>query len=245
MLKIAICDDEMIYIDEIKNLVQNILKSDFTFSIDGFSSGEELFDNISSGNSYDIAFLDISMDKMSGIDVGINLRNNLKNTKMILIYISSYDTRAKEVLYFNAHRFLSKPIERPLFEEALLSACRLWSEQQAKIYSFKDCSLGFINLAINDILYFKVGDNHRVNIVTHKQTYTTYEKLSKIHSTLVNSDFLTIHHSFLINYDHISSIEADFVIMADNESLPISGPKRKYFRDQYFQIRTRREQYIW
>ncbi len=75
-----------------------------------------------------MAFLDICMNGMNGIEVGTRLRNYFKIKKTIIIYISSYDNRAKEVFCLDTFRFLSKPIDPELFKRDLLSAYKRLNE---------------------------------------------------------------------------------------------------------------------
>lgn len=69
------------------------------------------------GGSFHILYLDISMGGMNGVEVGNRLRSHFQNTDTILIYVSSYDQRAKEVFRLQTFRFLSKPINPSLFQE--------------------------------------------------------------------------------------------------------------------------------
>lgn len=247
MLKIVICDDENVYIEQIRTLVSNVLITiPILYSLDSFSSGEELFQNLQNGTSYDVAFLDIHMDGINGIDIADKIRKHFQNNKTILIYISSYDTRAKEVFQFKTHRFLSKPIEKLLFEEALISSLQLWKEQQASNFAFRDTKLGLVQVPFHEILYIESSHNHRVNVITTDNIYTIYDiRLSDIHEKLSSSDFILIHHSTLVNFDHIKTIGYEKVTMSDDKVLSISGPKRKDIRKQFYEIRKVQEKNLW
>lgn len=79
-LKIAICDDEQLYID---NIVKHL---DF-FSIDNNIDFEKSiftnsFDMLASDIKFDIAILDVEMDNMNGIKLGEELRK--RNPHIIL-----------------------------------------------------------------------------------------------------------------------------------------------------------------
>ncbi|GLC80101.1 LytR/AlgR family response regulator transcription factor [Lacrimispora brassicae] len=247
MLRITVCDDESFYIEEIKKLVIAVLtKIPVLFSITCFSSGEELFKDLQNGSAYDIALLDIHMNKMDGIDIAEKIRKYFQNDKTILIYISNYDIRAKEVLQFNTHRFLSKPIDYLLFEEALLSANILWEEQQPQNFCFKDTKSGHVGVPIKDILYMESARNHRVDVTTVEHVYTMYDvKLSDIHENLSSFNFILIHHSILVNFSHINVISYEEIKMSNGKILNISGPKRKQIRELFSEIRKRQEKNIW
>ncbi len=239
MIKIAICDDELVFIKQVQVLLNHILSDkNIIFSVNYFLSGEELCKSLDNGFTYDIVFLDILMSGINGIDVGLRL-NQSNNKKSILIYVSSYDTRAKEVFCVNAHRFLSKPIEIQLFEEALISACEILDRSLKKVFSFI-CSDGHVKLPLYNILYFEVVQSHRVDVITHKDNYTFYGKLADVQSELLADDFLRIHQSYLINYDYIKNITYENVTMENDVLLWISGPRRKEIRKIYKETKQRR-----
>jgi len=181
------------------------------------------------------------MNKISGVDIGAILRQQFQNTRTILIYISAYDSRAKEVFYFNAIRFLAKPIEPKLFREALLYACQLIKERE-KFFSFRDCTGKDIKLQLSDILYFEITVSHRINVITAQNKYVYYGKMTDINTKLAQSDFLRIHQAYLINFDHIREILYKEVIMDNNAQFIISGARRKIVRKQYLEIKYRRQQ---
>lgn len=239
MLQISICDDEPVFLDLIEDLIDSVLQDKpFHYSVDSFRSGEELCDELDKGALYDIIFLDISMQGMSGIDVARRLRTHFHNIKTVLIYISFYENRAKEVFCFNTFRFLSKPIDPVLFKEYLLDACEFLKEQRDRFYSFKDIAKGMCALPVDDIIYFANKGNHRINIVTKEETYTFYGKLTELQEELQFHKFLLIHHSFLINFTHIKQITYVRVCMSNQTELVISGPKRKDIRRRYSQLLT-------
>lgn len=246
MLKIAICDDEKIFLDQIHDMTSQLLTDIAVLhEINCFSSGEELYQILEKDIEFDIAFLDIYMGNMSGIDLGEQIRNHFQNTKTIIIYISSYDNRAKEVFHFNTFRFLSKPIDLSLFKEALLSAYGLWTDSHSKYLIIKDPTIGFLSLKLQNIMYLEVTRSHRIDVVTTKQRFTAYEKLSSFYEQLSSANFLQIHHSCMINSDYIKQMTYEKVTMADGRVLPISGPKRKIIRNQYLILRKKQVMRLW
>jgi DNA-binding LytR/AlgR family response regulator len=247
MIKIVICDDEPIQLEKIHNLTKLIWDYEPNpYEVDIFSSGEALLSELEKGTVYDIALLDIQMKKISGVEVGAILRQQFQNTNTILIYISAYDSRAKEVFYFNAIRFLAKPVETKLFKEALLYAIKLINERESRSwFSFKDFITGKeVILPLDSILYFVITEkrSRRINIITSESQYVYYGKMADINARLSQNDFLRIHEAYIINFKHISEISYKEVIMDNNVSFTISGARRKNIRKQYFQIILRRQQ---
>ena len=68
MFKIAICDDENLFTEELKELISGyMMEKDFIFEIDTYNSGEALVELGVGVVRYTVVFLDINMEKIDGI----------------------------------------------------------------------------------------------------------------------------------------------------------------------------------
>lgn len=245
MIDIAICDDEPVIAKQIESMVCSIMvESDIDFTTKTFCSGEDLCEALGSGSYFHIIYMDICMGGISGIEVGDCLRKYFQNSDTILIYVSAYDQRAKEVFRLKAFRFLSKPIDSDLFKKDLLAACQELADQNKQTISFKEVSDGHMTLPLKDILYFEI-DGRKIRVVTKKHSLWFYGKMSKIQLELEPYNFLLIHRSFLINYNHIKQMKYEQVALSNGEELLISGPKRKEIRSKYTQLRAGKGGVLW
>lgn len=242
MITVAICEDDAIFVEKIQNMIADIFnQAHISFLSYWFSTGEEFLQALSAGSHYDIALLDIGLGDINGLEVANYFRNFLHIHKMILVYISSHEERTKETFLFHTHRFLTKPIDADCLQEALLSAYSIWTNQQSRFYSFKTASMGQITLPLDEIIYFQVSYSRNVVLVTTDNVYTFRENITNIYKQLSDVDFMQIHYSFLINYNHIRRISYKEVEMDNGKVLPISGPKRSEIRRIYAEIQKRRE----
>ena len=86
-MKIAICDDDRTYVDEIKRVINTLLYNEITdFEIDSYYNSQEIY---SSATKYDIAFLDIEMQPYTGIEIAEKLKSI--NPYIIIFIITSFD----------------------------------------------------------------------------------------------------------------------------------------------------------
>lgn len=77
MLNIAICDDDIQIAGQMEMMIQNIAKRNYVDTdIEVFWNGKSLADTVASGDSFDIIFLDIEMDKEDGISAAKRIRMN-------------------------------------------------------------------------------------------------------------------------------------------------------------------------
>lgn len=94
MLNIAICDDDIQIAGQMEMMIQNIAKRNYVDTdIEVFWNGKSLADTVASGDSFDIIFLDIEMDKEDGISAAKRIRIYDKN--VLIIYVTSHENHMK------------------------------------------------------------------------------------------------------------------------------------------------------
>ena len=114
MLNIAICDDDLIFASKIETLLLQISQNRFIeMSIDVYSDGYELWNEISSGKEYELLYLDIEMVRLNGIDVAKKIREI--NIDSVIIYISGYDNYFIDLFEVEPFRFIRKPVNENIF----------------------------------------------------------------------------------------------------------------------------------
>ena len=89
MYNIGICDDGENICTSIENmLLQYAQEKNIQVDTNIWYTGEKLRDYLISGGYLDILFLDIELFKMTGIEVGAYIRNQLDNMGLQIVYIS-------------------------------------------------------------------------------------------------------------------------------------------------------------
>ncbi|MFA9423819.1 MAG: LytTR family transcriptional regulator DNA-binding domain-containing protein, partial [Sedimentibacter sp.] len=64
-------------------------------------------------------------------------------------------------------------------------------------------------------------------------------KLSSVEEQLNNNDFMMIHKSYLINFNHVIEYTYDYVKMSNKKILTISQNNRKAVREQLLMRKQR------
>ena len=113
-MKIAICDDNLNIVDEVKNLLDEYaLSKNLSLDISTFNDGQAVLE---SDERFNIAILDVEMPGCNGIELGKILRE--KNRHIVLMYITSHKKYLDEALNLNAARFFEKPIDSKRFYDS-------------------------------------------------------------------------------------------------------------------------------
>lgn len=185
MIEIAICDDEVYMTSEIEEMLHNLCELySVTVEIDVFYDGETLVDYIEKGTNYDIIYLDIEM-KQNGVEAARRIRK--KDTNVLIIYVTSHESFAKEAFEVSAYRFITKPIDKKIFERYFLSAMK--TVRSVPVYYRYQYNKIHYKLLIEDIIYFR-SDKRITYIVTKNGEEKCYEKLNDIEKKLNDSNVI-------------------------------------------------------
>jgi two-component system response regulator LytT len=229
--RIAICDDESLTCQEIKDiLVNNSHQIGVNFDTEIFYTGESLIENIRCGAAYDFLILDIELARLSGIDVGKFLREENRNFHTQIIYVSSKETYAMKLFSVQPLDFLVKPVT----EETLFKALKRGFEIIGESGDYFTCKVGREEIAISckDILYL-FSNKRIVSIVCRDETIDYYGKLSEEIKKLPDY-FAQIHNSYVINLNALKKTGNDHVVMNNGEQISISRKYADSFKNKIF-----------
>ena len=103
MINIGICDDELHYRENIKDILENILSTySINYNIYEFSSGEELLSNYP--KDLDILIMAIKMKIVNGMDTAKKIREFDQNLE--IIFMTSFAKFMQEGYEVKAYRYI-------------------------------------------------------------------------------------------------------------------------------------------
>lgn len=103
-MRILIADDEFLALELLKNSIQRVLPDAKIFA---FTKPSELFE-FAEENECDIAFLDINMTGVTGIDLGKTLKEKMPNLN--IIFVTGYNEYTGEAMDMHASGYILKPV---------------------------------------------------------------------------------------------------------------------------------------
>ena len=223
--KIAVCDDEKIFVNDI---VKRIKAASNDCEIISFYSGEEL---LNSKLDFNIIFLDIEMTGLDGINTAFKLREN--NYDGIIIFLTSHTEFMPDAFKVNAFRFLSKPTEEDKFNEAFTAAQKsILNTNHILINNEK----GSVYLKCADIVYLEAYGDGTYIYDKNGNVYITNKQLNYWNEQVGNEHFFQIHKSFTVSLLYVKNISKDFKVSLRNSSQILNVSRRKYlpFRNAFF-----------
>ncbi len=233
-MKIAICDDEDIFSEQISKLISKTLENKSECDIHIFKSGEELISQ-KNNHTFDIIFLDIEMNGMTGIETAKQIRKY--DTDAIIVFFTSHQEFAIEGYEVNAFRFLVKNQPEYIYEKQFQSIFDEYS-QKHKIFEIPSKSRVQC-LHLEEIVYFEVIDKKIIIHSTHSECEYT-GKLADVEIQLQNDNFIRTHKSFLVNIPWINNINKNDITMKNNDTIPMSRSHKKNVVEKYISYMTGR-----
>ena len=227
MLKIAVCDDEKYFRDEIsKILISYLNEKGIVHSIDAFDSGEEFVLQGIEMLKYDVVFLDINMERMNGLETARKIREQSNN--IFIVFVTAYMDYTLEGYKFDAIRYILKnnnTLKNAVEEcmDAIRSKMNYTIEKRE--FEFLE---GKRSISPEHILYIE-SNLHKLTFYVMEDSlkeYTVYMTLDELEKELSDSGFLRVHQSYLVNLTHIRKVVRYTVTMDNGTELSI--PKARF-----------------
>ena len=243
MLNIAICDDDQSICTDLEDKVYTILDGlNVKYEIDVYFSGYKLHEKMSAGIYYDLIFLDISFaeNEIDGIEVGKLIREAHNNHTVSIVYISWETKYSMQLFEIHPLNFLIKPLEYDKIEQTIRTYLKI-SGFLSEEFIYK-IGHSIYKEQLKNIMYLESRDRKLILHLTDGRKEEFYGSLRDAYNEqLKRFDFLFIHASYIVNYDHIAVKKYDSIYMSNCRTpLPISQNRRNDVRERYFAIMKRR-----
>lgn len=229
-MKVAICDDESIFLKQVECLLKEIPE---ITEINSYNDISTLFLNLSD-KKYDLVLMDIDWNDNEETGVQYAARINEQCPNIQVIFITAYNDRFSECIFFekvNLCGYLVKPIKLQklqfLVNKALENEKKRREEYIVVQYRGVTETIPF-----SDIMYLE-SKAHQLYISTLTQQIQVYKKLDDYESIL-NKTFVRVHKSFMVNMNYIKRIERVALTLKNGDVLPVSKTKYQLARDKFF-----------
>lgn len=217
-MNIAVVDDSKESAQHIKKILNNFADANgIDINVELFNSGEE-FLSFFKPNTIQIIFMDIYMDKMSGVDVSKAIRKT--DNVCLIIFLTTSLEHMTDAFACHAFEYVVKPAYEERIYKVMSDALEV-IPSVSKYIEFVSKRRN-VKLLLCDIVS-SVSNGHYLNICDkNNDIYPVRMTLSKfIELTKNDPRFLTVNKGILINMDYIKSIEKNNCILTDGQIFPI------------------------
>lgn len=229
-IRIAICDDEEFYRNELEKLVNvygNEAEAELTIEV--YSEATALVETIESGKkTYEILFLDVDMPGMSGIDAAKAVRK--VDEDVLICFVTSHERYALDAYGVDAVGYVVKPMKytdvKRVAEKAKIQIYYRVNKEKAEhryleVVSARDKVL----IDLEKVVYIEKRRNQCVFHLTDGEQ-VCYDTLSKVYKQLDPSTFFYTHQGYIANFHHIKEVKKEAVCFGAGKEIPLS---RKYY----------------
>ncbi len=207
------------------------------------SSGKEAIQAINAEKP-ELVFLDVEMSDMTGFEVLERLENEA-NCKVI--FTTAHTQYAIKAIRSHAVDYLLKPISK----EDLLAAIQRLSDTNTSSKTTSEIapkakeklekiafttSDGLVFKNVSDIIHCESDRNYTLIFFINNEKLLVSKTLKDIDETLDGSGFCRVHHSHLINLNHISKYvrgDGGYVIMSNGDTVNVARNRKEIFLESF------------
>lgn len=235
MYYIAICDDDLNYID----YLEKILRLRVGLSADEvifckYSSGEELVNDLEQNIPFHLLILDMQMKALDGDDTAKKFRQKYPDT--LLVFCSGVCRPTVKSFEANAYRYLLKEYDSDRMTMELGNVIREMKQRAA----IPEISLTYRNeiksVRMSDIVYVSIRKHGcEVYVFDRERRYAemfiSNKSIKETYDELESFSFVYAHNSYFINLSYVVNIANHEVTLRDGTVLAVSRSREKQFKE--------------
>lgn len=227
MMKIIICEDDLQYQTEFRNLLSRVLFDGEDVVIECYEDGRALMQAVKEEKDFyaDLIFMDIQMPQLDGMRTAELLRE--KHIKADIIFVTAYSEFVFQGYRVHAWDYLLKPVS---FQKLKLVMERYRAERQRneENHIFVRQRLGGEKISLDRVQYF-VSNQRKIRAVLDAphEPVEFYMKMSELERSLQHKNFFRCHQSFIVNRSKILRWDGSGICVDSGERIPVSKRYRQ------------------
>lgn len=241
MLRTLIIDDE----PDCILFLANVLKQNCPY-IDIAGTATTVKDGINEilKTNPDLVLLDVELSPGTGFDI----LNKIPQQSFKIIFITAHNDYAIQAFRYSAVDYILKPIDITDLISAVNKVNQTVSRDHRLDFNILldnikadvphklaiPTSSGYEYINVNEIIYLEADRSYCMFNLTGKRKILISRCLNDYQQILDDRTFFRIHHSYLINLQHVRSLsrkDGGFVEMTDGSQIPIARRKREFFNE--------------
>ena len=224
-MRIAVCDDERLFLDSLKKAVYDYSnRHRLELSIDNFYSGEEL---LGSELVYDMIILDYKMGGMDGLETARRLRE--KNQNCAIVFLTSYPDIVYESFEVNTFRFLTKPLDVGKLYKTFDNYFEMFGNNYPILLKVDRDT---ICIQTNEIMFLE-ADNKKCYIYLAEKRIHCAKTMATIAKLLPSGIFFKVSKQIVVNFNHIQKHDNSRIYFTNDKFVYISRMYMAPFRNAY------------
>ena len=233
LVRILICDDEMEYVSLLKKHIAAYMSNHcIHYQIDATTS---ILPILQTSSRYDLAFLDIQMPDVNGIEVAKELKK--RNPKIVIFFVTSYNEYQDDAMDLRVFRFFVKPFDVERLYSGLDRAMEYINDQYVDIYLKSNGTTR--RILVDDIMYIE-RINRKVFVYLKNEDFPVSNHFEELCQSLPNTFFYLVHKSIFVNLHYIDMYNYSELYLYGGTRIPIASRKQSAFHKYWFAYLSRR-----
>ena len=168
---------------------------------------------------YDLAFLDIQLEKMSGMQLARLIRK--EDEAMILVFTTGEKGYAMQGYEVSAFRYLIKPLKENEVIITLTKANKLIEKSKRDVVIVHQGKEA-LRVFKNDIMYVEV-DNHNITLYMSENNDIRFvAKMKECEKLFEEPQFCKCHRSYIVNLHYVGKISREGAEIENGKVIPVS-----------------------
>lgn len=222
-LRCILADDEPLALRLLESYIDRMPELE---NIGSYTSATQALDAIREGHA-DLAFLDIQMPQMSGLE----LAKMARDLKVGVIFVTAYRDFALDGFRVNALNYLLKPVSFNEFAEAVRRSTEMLpghdaEPEQPEQFIMVRSDYSQVRIDYDDILYIEgMKDYVKIHTSGRERPLITQMSLKALMALLPADCFMRVHRSFIVALDKIESHRRSHIVI-NSVDIPIGDTYR-------------------
>lgn len=226
MLRIAICDDEPLWIKTAQDIVYNSFSDKQTeIQIDTFDSAERLLQMLFVRKEVpNILILDIDMPDTDGFKAAERIRGTYPNT--LLLFYTSHEQYVFDAFRFQPFRYIRKTYVDPELKNALDAAVQVLKNSTEKMIELHSPD-EVISVRTGEIMFFETNKRRCDVYLNNGRIVNIRKTIKELFAEVGERDFVMIHSGAVVNAKYLKSCSSYDVTLTDGKRLIVSRGRVK------------------
>lgn len=184
-----------------------------------------------SNNAVDIVFIDINI----GNNLSLKTLNSLANSKFSIVFTTIDSIVSQKAIKFATLDYLQKPIVKEDVKNAIQRVIQLRSSNLKNNVPIKLAlpkTEGLLFKKLNDIEVIEADGSYSIFYLTDKSSVLVSKPIKEYEEILNNSQFMRVHHSYIVNLDKIDKYvkgNGGHLVMETGKVVDVSSRKKEEF----------------
>ena len=228
MLKIAVVDDDVYFIEEVMEVLQKSCEREkMVCQIERMSNARQVLHQLDVQKNFDVYILDIKMDYLNGIELAKKIRE--KSAEAEIVFLSAYEEYALQGYSSHAFAYLTKDNWKEKIGTVITEIGRKQLEQQSRYYRIQT-EQRYDRIKLDDILYIEREGKNSLFYCRNGKTYYERISLNEVIKRLPSDEFFFVNRGQIINIKHVTHIDGETVIIDETITLYASGAKQNQIK---------------